>query len=217
MRNRFLRWFALSALLAAGSANADGFGLGVKAGTLGVGIEGTFGLTERLNLRAGVNNYSLTKTETESGITYDADVDLKSVALLVDFHPFAGTFRLTAGYVNSSNEARLRGTPTGNVEIGGSTFTPAEVGTLSGSISFKSGPYVGFGWGNAVAKNGRFGFTFEVGAVLQGKSDVTLASTGGTLSGNPTLETELRQEEQNVKNDLPEIYPVVSLGLSYRF
>ena len=218
MRNTYFRWLALSGLLVVGSASAEGFGLGVKAGTLGVGVEGTFGLTDRLNLRAGVNNYSLSKSETESDVAYDANIDLKTVALLFDFHPFAGSFRISAGYMHNGNEARLRGTPTGNVEIGNGTFTPAEVGTLLGDISFKSGaPYVGIGWGNAAAKKGHFGFSFEIGALLQGKPDVTLASTGGTLSSDPGFQTQLRQEEQNIENDAPEIYPVVSLGFSYQF
>src|SRR5581483_6887465 len=125
---------ALATSLAAGGAMADGFALGAKASTLGLGLEATFSLSDRFNLRAGLNNYSRTLNESDGGIDYRADVDLKSAALIFDFHPFAGTFRISAGLVSNSNKLDLNATPTGNVEIGDTTYTPAQVGTLNGKI-----------------------------------------------------------------------------------
>src|SRR5204862_2317871 len=128
-------------------AIADDFALGAKAGTLGLGIEGTFRLSDRFNLRAGINDYSRRINETESDISYQADVKLKSVGLFFDVHLFAGIFRVTAGFINDGNKLHLNATPTSNVTIGGTTHTPAEVGTLTGDIKFKSGaPYFGIGW-----------------------------------------------------------------------
>jgi hypothetical protein len=214
VRIHFLRWFALSGLLVAGGAAAEGFGLGVKAGTLGAGVEGTFGLSPRFNVRAGVNGYSLSQDETASGIRYDGKLDLSSIALLLDWHPFAGTFRLTAGLMQNKNTVHLTATPTSNQTIGGNTYTPAEIGTLSGDVTFKkSAPYAGFGWGNA-ARRGRFGFNFEVGALYQGSPKVSLSASGGAVS-----QADLAAEAQSAEADLDKfkIYPVVALGFSLRF
>lgn len=214
MRNKFLRWFALSGLLAAGSASADGFGLGVKAGTLGVGIEGTFSLSESVNLRAGFNSYSKSGDETASDILYDGKLELRTLALLVDWHPFSGTFRVSAGLMKNDNALRLTATPTANQTIGGTTYTPAQIGTLSGDVTFKStAPYLGIGWGNAT-KNGRFGATFEIGAMFQGSPNVSLRASSGLVA-----QADLDSESQQAQADLNEfkIYPAISLGFSFRF
>ncbi len=214
MNTILVRSLALSGLLVAGTAAADGFGLGVKAGTLGLGVEGTFGLSQRVNLRVGVNDYSYSMDETASGIRYDAELDLSSGALLLDWHPFAGTFRLSAGLMHNKNALHLKATPTTNQTIGGNTYTPAQIGTLTGDVTFKkSAPYAGIGWGNA-ASPGRFGLSFEIGALFQGKPDVTLRASSGLVS-----QVDLGAEEQQAEADLADfdVYPVISLGLSFRF
>lgn len=92
MNHKIFRLLALCGLLAAGNAAAEGFALGVKGGTLGLGVEGTYGLSPRLNLRFGVNGYEYSTTETASEIRYDADLDLGSGALLLDWHPRSKAF-----------------------------------------------------------------------------------------------------------------------------
>jgi hypothetical protein len=211
---KLIRWLALSGVLIAGSAAADGFGLGVKAGTLGLGVEGTFGLSERVNLRAGINHYSLSRDETASDIHYDGDLDLQSGAVLLDWHPFAGTFRLSAGLMYNKNSLNLTAAPTSPQQIGGTTYTPAQIGTLTGDVTFKkSAPYAGLGWGNA-ARHGRLGFSFELGALFQGSPKVSLSASGGAVS-----QADLASEAQQAEADLKDfkIYPVISFGLSFRF
>lgn len=220
MKRILLSATLLPALALPLSAGADGFALGVRASTLGAGVEGTIGLSERVNLRLGVNSYTYSYDDTIDDVRYDVDLELKSGALILDWHPFAGAFRLSAGMLSNKNRVDLEAMPTADVEIGGVSFTPAEVGRLDGEVDFKkSAPYVGLGWGNAVAKGKGLGFNFELGAVLQGSPDVTLASSGGTLSDDATLQARLAEEEQEIEDDLKnfKVYPVVSFGISYQF
>lgn len=214
--NTFVRPLALASLLfVAGNAGADGFALGAKAGTLGLGLEGTTRLSENFNLRGGINAYSFSFDETVNNVRYNTDLDLKSGALLLDWHPFSGTFRFSAGLLYNKNEANLTTTPTSNVIIGGTTYTPSQVGTLTGNAKFKkNAPYLGLGWGNAVSKGSPFGFTAEIGALFQGSPDVTLRSSNPSVS-----QADLRREEQDIENKLDnfKVYPVVSIGFSYRF
>ena len=60
MKTNALRLCALVfALAATGTAIADhNFGIGVKAGTLGIGVEGTWRPLPYLDLRAGANRLS---------------------------------------------------------------------------------------------------------------------------------------------------------------
>jgi hypothetical protein len=217
VKKRIAGVFALMGLLIAGNAAADGFAIGVKAGTLGLGIEGTFGLSERFNLRAGVNNYSYDFDETASDIRYDTELDLQSGSLLLDWHPFAGVFRISAGYVHNKNALSLRAAPAAGttVNIGGQDFDGSQVGILTGDVTFKKNvPYAGIGWGNAVRGKG-LGFSFEIGAVFQDEPTVRLAST----SSNTALQARLPTEEQQAQEDLDDFktYPVISFGLSYHF
>lgn len=196
-------------------AHTEGFALGVRAGTLGAGVEGTIGLSERFNLRLGANNYTYSFDDTYDDVRYDADLELKSAALILDWHPFAGGFRLSAGMLSNRNRVDLEARPSGSVTIGNTTYPAAAVGTLDGEVSFKSSaPYAGLGWGNAVAGAKGFGLNFEIGAVFQGAPDVELSSSSG-LVDQDDLDREAREIEDDLDNF--KVYPVVSFGVSYRF
>lgn len=206
---------ALSTWFIASAAQAD-FALGAKAGTLGLGLEATTSLSDYFNVRFGVNGYSTSFDETVDDIRYDADLDLRSGDLILDWHPFAGTFRLSAGVVYNKNEAHVTARPANaTVTIGGTTYSSAAAGTVTGDVTFKkTAPYVGFGWGNAVNRGSPFGFNAEIGALFQGKPDVKLQSSSAAVS-----QADLDREEQELETKLDDlkIYPVISLGFSYRF
>lgn len=199
---------------AAAVAEGSGLGVGVKAGTLGLGAEITKSFTSSINGRLGLNSYTFTTSGSESGIDYDTDLKWQSTAALLDWHVFEGSFRLTAGYVFNANKLEMTNTTGGpTVEIGGNTYgiTP---GDLNGSVEFANGPYVGFGWGNAGDGKG-LGFSLEIGALYQGSPDVSLtaaASTGITAA-------DLREEERQLEDSLKDFkwYPQVALGISYAF
>lgn len=214
MKLEHIRWLALTGVLCAGPAAAEGFALGVKAGTLGAGVEVTYGLSPRFNLRFGVNSYSYDYEETTSGIRYDAELDLGSGALLLDWHPFAGVFRVSLGYMRNDNVLNLTATPQDDQEIGGRSYRPDQIGTLTGEMTFeKNVPYVGIGWGNAARGKG-LGLSFELGAMFQDSPQVALNAS------NPNVRrADLDQEEREIEQDLEEfkVYPVVSFGLSYHF
>jgi hypothetical protein len=116
-------------LLATGSivsaSETGGFGAGVKAGTLGLGVEVTYAVSPRLTVGVGINKYSVTSTDTTDGIDYDVDLDLQTVSVLANFHPFAGSFRITGGVMINSNELSMAADPAATYDIGGTTYTAA--------------------------------------------------------------------------------------------
>lgn len=192
----------------------DRVGVGVKFGTLGFGVDITGRINDLFSVRASFNGANANDTHDESGIEYDTDVDFGASGLLLDLHPFRNNFRLTAGWMKNRTGADLVAVPTGNIEIGDTTYTPAEAGTLNGDIAFKdSAGYVGFGYGSAARKPGRVRFLLDVGALLQGKAQATLTSSTGLVS-----QADLAKEEQELEDDLDNLsfYPVVALGISFR-
>lgn len=204
---------------AAGAAEADGqWHVGVSGGTLGISPEVGYRFGERAGLRLNGGFLDYDRSEEIDDIDYDGTLKLKSVGLMADFYPFGGSFRLSAGARSSKNRIDLAAEPTANIEIGDVTYTPDEVGRLDGNVDFKNfAPTVSLGWG------GKFksGFTvgFEAGVMMQGSPKLSLVSSGGSLSTNPTFLAELEQERQEAEDDADDfkLWPVLQLHFLYRF
>lgn len=200
-----------------------------KGGTLGAGVELTVGITPLLNVRLGGNAFNYTDNRREvSGIFYDATARLRTASALLDLHPGGGGFRLSAGAIY--NDTRIDGNSlvpaSGFYDIGGTQVPAALVGTLDGQIKFDPVvPYVGLGWGNAVGPGRRVRFSADAGAMFQGKGKVTLTPqipAGSPLNNSiarAALQILLDREEADIEKDVADytVYPVVSIGVSYRF
>ncbi|MHB8304137.1 MAG: hypothetical protein ACYDC6_15180 [Acidobacteriaceae bacterium] len=72
-------------------------GVGVNVGTLGIGVEAATPLANRFNLRGGGNFFSYSRNIDRSGLTYVANLDLRSVQASLDWFPFGGSFHLSPG------------------------------------------------------------------------------------------------------------------------
>ena len=107
------------------SSNAqifDNHQVGVNVGTLGAGIEYSTSINEMFVLRTGVNGFNYSDSLTESGIKYDADLELKTASLILDYHPFSNGFRLSGGAMYNGNQLKMTGKPdgtAGTIEING--------------------------------------------------------------------------------------------------
>ena len=195
------------------------FALSAKAGTLGLGLEGAANLSSNFNARLGFNTFSYDYDGTESDIHYDFELDLQSVAGLVDWFPFEQGLRFTGGVLLNMNELDLTATPSGSYDIGGVTYTSAQVGSLTGKLDFDDvAPYVGVGWGNPFGRKGNLSFNFDLGFMFQGSPKVSV-STNGTLSSNAAFLADLEREKNDLEGDLDDfdIYPVIAFGITYKF
>ncbi len=198
--------------LSPAAACASDTALALKAGTLGVGLELTHGLMPRASLRLGVNGYNYDFSATESGIDYDFELKLRTAALLLDWHPLGGSFRVTAGGFYNKNE--LTAHASGTLAIGSNTYTNA---TADATVSFEKGaPYLGIGWGNAVAQGKRFDFGVDLGVLFQGSPDVALKAAA---AGTPVNQADVDQEEAELERELADFdkYYVMAFSVSYRF
>ncbi len=197
------------------------FALGLGVGTTGGSLSGTFNLSESTNIRTIYAAYSDTFNETDSGIAYNYDIDLSTFSVLLDWHPFDGGFRVSAGAVSNGNEYKATGSQTtGNITVGNQTFSAAQLGTLRAQIDSDSVvPYLGLGWGNAVAKGSPLSFSFDLGVIFQGDPNVTLTTEGTDPAIQADVTTQLAVEKAQLENDLDnfKLYPVVNVGVAYRF
>ena len=196
-------------------AGSSRYALAAKAGTLGLGVEGTIKLSEKFNARVGVNAFSYDTDWDKDDINYDADIQLSTVAALIDWHPFGGSFRLTGGAMLNGNEVEADAKLNKSITIGDTIYTPGDVGNLKADIDFNSvAPYLGMGWGNAIGKNKRLTISFELGVLFQGSPEVDLSTDSALVS-----QSDLQKEEDNLQDEIDkyEYYPVAALSLSYHF
>ena len=220
MKSHALRAAALLlALSASGTVAADdNFGLGVRASTLGAGVEGTWRPVPWIDFRLGYNFFDYDTTTSEAGINYDATAELSNAYGTANIHFPLSPMRLSVGAFNNSNELVLRSTDAAAYDIGALVgLTPAEVGTLSSTTTFDEiAPYLGVGFDFTFL--GKAGINLDLGVLWQGEPRVALSSTG-TLANAPIFQTQLEAERLELADELSDYkaYPVVGLGFYYNF
>ncbi len=213
---------ATAALCASGAASAD-FGVGFKAGTLGLGIEGRWAPIPWFDLRLGANQFDYERSGSQAGIDYDATLALDTYYLTGNFKFPLSPFRVTVGAFSNGNEFQMVSQDTGGLPIfiGGIPFDPADVGQLQSTTSFdKTSPYLGFGFDFEVF--GKVGLNLDLGVLWQGDPIVTLEATG--LETAPPLiqlllEPALEIERQELEDEMSDYkaWPVISLSFVYNF
>lgn len=209
-------------LTTSGAANAD-IGIGVKAGTLGLGLEGRWSPLPWLDLRAGVNQYDYDATGAQAGIDYDATLALDTYYLTGNFRFPLSPFRVTAGAFTNGNELQMTSQDTLGTDfnIGGVPFSSADVGALQSITSFGgTAPYLGVGFDFEIF--GKAGLNFDFGVLWQGEPTVSLIATGLDTAPPqtqtlllPALEAERLELEDEVSDY--KAWPVLSLSFVYNF
>lgn len=214
---------AAFALIASGSAAAD-FGVGVKAGTLGLGVEARWDPpVPWFDLRIGFNQYDYDNTADYAGIDYDATLALESYYLTGNIKFPASPFRLTLGAYSNGNELQMLSADTGglDLDIGGAPFPVAAIGALRSTTSFDStAPYAGVGFDFEVL--GKAGLNLDFGVLWQGDPSVALEATNwDNLSAveQALLGPALAAEQAELQDEIADYkaWPVISLSLIYNF
>lgn len=202
-----------------GAASAGQVDAGLTAGSLGYGPQVGFivkpgQFDARIN--AGYLNYSY--NTTSDGVAYNGHLKLNNLGVLGDWHPWGGDFRLTGGLFYNDNKFDLTGQSSGGtITINGVTYTSTQAGAVNAKVTFNSvAPYLGLGWGND-SENAGLHFTSDFGVMYQGKPKASVTATGA--ASDPALAANVKAAQDQLQSDLNSFqwYPVVQLGLVYRF
>lgn len=197
-------------LAAAGSAQA--FGIGVRAGTTGVGGDVGWNIAPALNARLGYSALKWDHDVSTSGVQYDGDVKLSNLSGLVDFTPLGPLFRLTGGFIYNDNKYDVRGVPASGGGSGSSL-----TGTVKAGRSLA--PYLGVGWGNVAGAG--INFYADLGIMFMGSPKASLTANCGSLSAAACaqLQSEVAAEQARLEDKLDRIkyYPVLNIGLTIGF
>lgn len=219
-----------------GSSNKPAVGVAVKASTFGIGVDAAVRVHSKVNLRGGFNFFSFSHDfdDTENNIVYAGNLKMRSVAATLDWFPFGGGFHLSPTFViTNGNKATLSSViPAGktididDTEYRSSATDPIKV---AGEVSFKNArPGILLGFGN-IAGGRRVTVPFEIGVIFASAPVGTLAFTGTACQTNglncrnvatdPTIQNDVKNAQLELNDTIKPLrfYPVLSLGLSFRF
>jgi hypothetical protein len=219
--------------------NTPAVGIGVKAGSLGIGIQGAVRVAPRVAVRGGFNFFNYSHTFDQDGTAYDAKLKLQSIEAALDLG-VGGGVRFSPGLLlrNNNHLDAILSVPGGQTfTLGGTTYQSQSGTPLGGTglIDFKKvAPVLGIGFGSLVPRSDRhFTAVFDLGVVFEGQPKVALALSGNACLVNPNGSTgqcspvnslpgvaaNIADEQVKVGNDLKilKLYPVVSFGVGWKF
>ena len=173
------------------------WGVGIKAGLNGVGLEIVKGFGDRVNVRLGYSGltipYSTTQNFEDYNLEIDAKVFLRGANLLADYYFKKNIFHITGGLILNKTLIDVNVKSLSNFLYGDISVPVEDVGTLTCQLGpgNQLSPYVGIGVGNTLSRKHRLSFSFELGTFYQGSPLIKLSGDGviGPIAGekNTTL------------------------------
>ncbi len=210
--NRLLIATMLAGMTA--SAQAASFALVPQAGLSGVGATVQWGFTPYLAMSAGYTalDYSVKDVKTDKA-TYNGDLSLRNPQVFLNWAPFGGHFRLSAGVVNQQSHFDLTAS-----DFKDPTNTPVSDVNIKADYAKSLAPALTVGWESPILANG-LGYHLSVGAMYAGEPDVRATATckGGAPS-QPTCDAYTANERKNVEDELRsyKVLPILQAGLIFR-
>ncbi|OVE76206.1 hypothetical protein BVX97_02110 [bacterium E08(2017)] len=215
--------YVLVLVVLATSVMAGGMGVSVKGGTLGFGADVGIGVVDMLSLRLGFSKFSIGEsfndedTDDLEGVDeLKFEINLESINALVDFYPFKGAFRITAGMLINNNEFTAEATSDERIDINGVEY---RVERADGLVSWSDmAPYVGIGGGN-VASGGKWHWGWDLGVMFQGSPEIELTATASNAQLQQLLNQDIEEEVKQLEEDAESfnMYPVATISFGYRF
>ena len=189
-----------------------------NVGLPGIGLGYAHPIDSRFTVRADFMTLgSRSKSTTEEGIRYDGRYKLQRLAVLGDWFPFGGSFRLTGGLSSNQYKVTLDATgENGSLTIGDRTYTTTAADGLKVEVKFPSvTPYLGIGWGHQSASGWRFGA--DIGALV-GRAKVD-ATVRGALASEPDIQANLDKELAELRDGVGKVraIPQLSVAIGYCF
>ena len=104
-----------------------------KFGTRGSGVEYRYELSDRLKLRFEYSDISYNFAKTKKSVAYNINFKLRTKSAVLDWHPFGGSFRTSAGIIINSQDIRGSAFYNETVTLDSFTITDTDVNNFLNS------------------------------------------------------------------------------------
>lgn len=192
--------------------------IGVTGGSLGIGPSLGYRINDVLGIRADATFLGVSHGFDSDDVRYDGDVRLRSGGVQADIYPFGGGFRLSGGVRINGNRVKATGKPNATTyTFNGVTYLVSDVGTVSTRTEIKEvAPTLTLGYGGGMGRG--FAFGIDAGVMFQGRVRIQPIAYTGPLQ-SAALSANLEVERQSLQKDIDDykLYPILQIGLGYRF
>ncbi len=226
-----IKFTPIAALLAAslnfGAAQAqEVYG---KLGVLGAGVGYAHGLSPSVTLRADFSTIGSIGHDGNSGdFDYEAKIRNNVGTAYVDYFPFEGNFRVTAGLGLRDTRVTAHGRPNiaGFVDIGDAVDIPlGPDDRADAEVEFPSvAPYLGLGWGHNAGRAAEPGWSFFADVGLYIGRPKTSFSVSDSVRASLTAagydaDAEIQKQRDEIHDEAKKfaVFPSVYVGVAYRF
>lgn len=200
-----------------------GIALGATASTNGFGGNVTTALSKRFAVRLGYETVNMAFKDAfsfeQSGKNFKATPvwNTGGLSAIVDFYLLKGLY-LSGGVMLTDMNLSASLKSADAINIGDIEYQPDEQGQLAFAIKPQNrvAPYAAIGFGRNISRDHRLSMSFEMGAYFTGSY---VADVSGTkfFEGNNDNET-IDNLNQTLKDiSWSGIYPIIKLGISYKF
>lgn len=186
-------------------------------GLPGIGLGFAQPLNDSVGLRADFTTLgNRSKDGSEEGINYTGKLKLQRTALLADWYPMQGSFRITGGATLNQMKVSLHADgSSGSLTIGDTTYPTTADDKFDVEVKFpNTTPYLGIGWGHG--KGSGLRVSADLGASF-GRAKLTAALSGPNASkvSQADIDAELAQLREGVGKI--RVIPQISLAIGYSF
>lgn len=201
---------AVLALAAAGlpaAATAGGFAVIPQLGSAGYGAAVEWTLNDHLSISLGHTRADFNGEADSEQTHYKGDIHLRNTSLMLNWLPFGGYFRVSAGVTRQDSQLDLEQSSTSNPDL--ATCGPVY---SHSSLPNEFAPTLTLGWASLPRSQGLGGY-FAAGAMVTGAPEVEAYGNNG-----PLCAAAIENERQQVESDLSDyrVLPVLQAGLIYR-
>lgn len=202
-----------------------------RVGTLGIGPEVSIRIpNSHWGFRGNINFFTYNDSSiyhhrfaNENPTTgYDLDAQFGGSfrffngGLTTDFYPLGSGLRVSLGVYGVGNRVTARATPTGDARIGRTIYNVQDAGSVSlKALPNQVAPYIGFGYAGRIVSN--VVFSVDAGILAEGDPKVSM-TTEGPAAALPSFTAQVERERRRIAHDVNvPVYPVLELGIGYRF
>ncbi len=202
------------------AAPFSSFAIGAEIGTTGIGVQISTPLWQHyLNLTAGYSGFGLTYHGSQNGQSYTGNLRLGGAPIFLSGYPFRGLpFSFDAGLFINQNRIDVSAKPDNGLFVFNRHHYPKiQLGPVDGKTHWNSvAPYFGVGWGDPF-RGGRWKLTANVGVILEGGADARLSATNENRVPGAAENIKVFESRFDDHVNFLSAFPVVNIGLDYRF
>lgn len=193
----------------------------LTAGLQGVGLGLGKSYSETLGVRVDLNGGSISDDYSESGTSYRGEIELQSAGAYVDYFPFSGAFRLTAGLAYFSSNLTLTASGTGQrADINGRPVVFGPNDRIDAKVEWPDvAPYVGLGFGHGKSKSNGIYAGVDLGVYIGDFESSLNVSPSLRAQLGPTADADIQRERAELEDAVSGLgfVPSLQLYLGYRF